>query len=368
MTSGRTRAGVVLLCLLAIVLAAAQFPATGLGSAPGGSGPTDDSAAGWTTGGVLDFDNLVSGGSGSVPTATPTPKRPTATPTDATTTAEETMTAAQASDRTGEGGSDGSVGPLAWVLIVAGLGAVVAIVWMRFGGTAGSGDENEQDGPTTISKPFGIEVGALEGSGSLFQRVSRATMAFVISMSASAPRLFEAAVDVADALAVGLGVAARETSRALGDTFGPGRDVLRGAFAGVGLGMTASVRSFPLGTSSILDGLFGTTSSVRSTKRPDRDGRDATEIGPAETNDYGPPDTIEEAWERMLDRATRRPDRAMTPVEVARSLISSGFPAEPVTRLTALFRQRRYGGVPPSDDRLEIARRALERIRRGEDS
>nr|WP_303647090.1 DUF4129 domain-containing protein [Haloarchaeobius salinus] len=58
----------------------------------------------------------------------------------------------------------------------------------------------------------------------------------------------------------------------------------------------------------------------------------------------------------------RRPE-SKTPAEVARAAVDGGLPRSAVERLTAVFRDVRYGRYPRTDDRKRTAREALAEIR-----
>lgn len=102
--------------------------------------------------------------------------------------------------------------------------------------------------------------------------------------------------------------------------------------------------------------------------------RESTSIGEATSTAqeevYTEPETVEEAWRRLVaSLAVRRPS-VRTPRECAAIALDAGLPRDAVERLTATFEAVRYGGAARTPTRLERAREAYARIReaRGGDS
>ena len=79
------------------------------------------------------------------------------------------------------------------------------------------------------------------------------------------------------------------------------------------------------------------------------------------------PATVADAWRAMVALVPVSNPEATTPAEYARRAVAVGLPAGPVNRLTALFREVRYGGRADSAPRANAARRALDALRGGED-
>lgn len=73
------------------------------------------------------------------------------------------------------------------------------------------------------------------------------------------------------------------------------------------------------------------------------------------------------AWRAMAKSVEGRPGRTVTPAEVARRAVDSGYDERSVQELTRLFRAVRYSGETPTADREERARDALERLEDGPD-
>lgn len=103
-------------------------------------------------------------------------------------------------------------------------------------------------------------------------------------------------------------------------------------------------------------------------------GPDDTE-GPGEpaAQDIGtrvkPPDPhdaefeISRAWAWLAQRTSGGGSGHRTPDDIARDAVSRGYPRAAVRDLLDAFRDVTYGGFPPTDDRLEAARRAYETLR-----
>lgn len=72
-----------------------------------------------------------------------------------------------------------------------------------------------------------------------------------------------------------------------------------------------------------------------------------------------PDNPVYDAW---LDVARRHGGADRTPGEVDRAARDAGVPVEPLRDLRQAFEQVRYGGVEPSDERVERARSARERV------
>ncbi|WP_225333501.1 DUF4129 domain-containing protein [Halomicrobium urmianum] len=68
------------------------------------------------------------------------------------------------------------------------------------------------------------------------------------------------------------------------------------------------------------------------------------------------------AWHRLAAAVKESPERTETPAEVARRAVREGFDHDAVGTLTETFEEVRYGGRPPTKERVERARRALERL------
>lgn len=329
------------LSALAVVFAAALLPAAGLGTHPGSPG-------------VAVPDD-------STPESTPTPEPADPTPTevrdesnDASTSAPGDTEAPSAPDD-----DDRDAGVSLWGLLggaaklfVVGVGAtlLLALVGLLRGAEPGSPDVDLPFG-ITVSLPFAVPTWA----GELGTRVSRLTMGFVLSVSASTGQLLDASGTALGGVVSGLGIAASEGLR----------------------GTTALLAAVPSGVARSLTGLaalptlLSTSPDVPSIgglvpSRGDRPDADAREMGPDpapddEPEETGPP-TVREAWVAMTDLLPVERDASTTPAEFARAAVERGVPAGPVRRLTRAFEDVVYGGHD-ADERTPTARDALGRLR-----
>lgn len=100
---------------------------------------------------------------------------------------------------------------------------------------------------------------------------------------------------------------------------------------------------------------------------PDDDGPTATTDAPATEADDEPTPTVRRAWHGLVDRLGVPWRETRTPGQIARRAIDAGFPADAVDRLTAAFRDVEYGGRAETDDRIQSAYEALDRIRSEEE-
>lgn len=83
---------------------------------------------------------------------------------------------------------------------------------------------------------------------------------------------------------------------------------------------------------------------------------------PPEFDDVSPSNPVYRAWRRLATSVEERPDRTATPGELARRAVEEGLDRDAVDTLRETFEEVRYGGRPPTGERAERARRALERI------
>jgi hypothetical protein len=357
--SNRGRAGAVLLCLLAVVLAGVLFPVTGLGTAPAG-GPFEPPGA--DSGGAAPSGESSEPGRTAPTTADdPATDRPTATETTAEPTATPTETSAEAA-ATDDGSPSNAGGGLERLLAgVVVLAAVVvggfAILTRRTGtgGTFGRGTVTARGGASLI----GSARAAVAGAGSALTAVPRRTMRFVVGASGSVPRLLDAVGGAVGEVARGLRVALGGLGSSLGGAVVALPAGLFGRLSGLGGGLSGSG-----GLRSSLGGLFDDGTEF-SEDRPADDARAATDVAPEESDEREPPSSVAEAWECMVETAPVRRSATKTPVEIARAAVTRGLPAEPVGRLTNLFRRVRYGDET-DDDALASARESLAAIRDGD--
>lgn len=348
MAHERRRAALAALCVFAVALAAALFPAGGFGTHPSGVGtggspdapPGDGAVPDRTTEPTTSSDSATDGSEGSDEPTTATTTTETSTPTPTTTETTESA----AGDDPDEGRS------LADVLVPL-LGALALVAIAGFW-TGVLGLTTTAVGPL----PFTITLGGTP-VGSVAGRIPSRTMALVVGLSATVPRLLDDAATltrevggglatVVGGVARGTGSALRIGARGLGATFLAVPRALAGLGAGAGVlsGVGESL-SFPN---------FGRRDGNRGRSGP----RSSAEPEP---EDPGPP-SVEEAWRTMAERVRVPNRRARTPEEVARAAVERGFPDDAVRRLTDAFREVRYGGFSRSS-RTETARSALDRLR-----
>lgn len=341
MPSSLVRAALALLCAGAVVFGTALFPAA-LDVELQQTGPeTVDTPAGPATAVPTESG---SDGESADPTPTPTPEptpEPTPVPPD--------------NDGTGDSGAFFALSQLVSILvgtaIVIGLlfGFVAAAREAGFdiGGSWNLGIFEHVSLPN-IPLPF----------ASVLQRIPQVTTTVLLAGAAMLGRvatgLGSLTAGILDGIAAGLGPLGKMTARSLGG--------LSTALAALTLAPLRALGALGAG------GLFGSLANAFS--RPTRpedattaDARDAADVPTAEPE----PPTLTEAWEEMIDLVPVANPSATTPGEYARKAIDIGLPAEPVRRLTALFRSVTYGGAEATGSRTEAARDALDRLRRGGD-
>ncbi|PSQ20057.1 hypothetical protein BRD00_00075 [Halobacteriales archaeon QS_8_69_26] len=379
------RAVLAVCSVLAVLIAASAFPAAGFGALPGGGdgdtgvaeGPGGDGPP--TTGG--DGATTVPGdstgeGNGTDTTTEDGGETTTdgTTESDGTTTAGETPTATTKSTTTedpSDSDDDSVLAPLVSLLLgavvwalgaITVLGLVLGLVGMATGTVA-----VERAATGTV-----LTVGSVEFQvGSAVQGISRSTMSYVLAISASAARLVDQVGTAMSAAGSGFGPAlsalVRSGSGALSSLPTAMGTVLAGSTRALGGALVA----IPSGLGALVGGLGGLSTPDWAT--PSRDPRDASPVPPSEEaveEEETPPESVEEAWAAFVEHLGARNTAARTPGELARAAVDAGLPSDAVERLTGTFRAVRYGGVPPSEDRLRAALSALEEIRRhgGEES
>ncbi|WP_229727261.1 DUF4129 domain-containing protein [Haloarcula argentinensis] len=370
MSTKLVRAALALLCAVAVLFGTALFPGA-LGVEFESSGPLDSQASEPTTpdGTVPDDVNsgptpvATSDGAETTPRSTSDEAAATATPTP-TETATETPAA---------GGSEDSVSPvlvkLVGLALIGGFG-IVAVGVIRAASNA------ESDGSADAGLHLHPILEALAGTivsavsnGAVRRTVGRipeVTTTALLSASAALSRvgagISAVSGGILTGLATGLGSVGTMSVRgvaglpsALGSLSVAPFRALSG-FGGAG-GFLASVRS---GVDS--PSLFGSSDAESS--------QPAATGSTAEADDGPDIDSlsVQEAWALLADRVSVSDPETATPGEYARRAIDSGLPAEPVRRLTTLFREVEYGGQSATGDRTESARTALRKLLgRGED-
>jgi len=343
----RRRAALAALCVFAVALAAALFPAGGFGSQPAGvgaggtadapaGGPAPDPASDPPTATTPTDSGTVTTDSEPATTAEPTTER------TETTTAGSAATPATGDSGPGAGALFGALFALAGVVTAVGLWTGALAVTATTAGAI----------------PFTLTVGDTP-IGSLVGRIPSRTMALVVGLSASVPGVLDDAAALSREVATGLSTAVGGLARATGSALRIGAEGLGATVAAVpralaGLGTGASLLSRVGGAGLPRLGLGGR----------DRDGRAAggTVRSDSDGGETGPP-SVEEAWRAMTERVRVRNRDARTPGEFARAAVERGYPDDAVARLTDAFREVRYGDLPRAD-RTSAARSALDRIRR----
>ncbi|MFU1782385.1 DUF4129 domain-containing protein [Haloarcula japonica] len=370
MSTKLVRAALALLCAVAVLFGTALFPGA-LGVGFESSGPLDSQASEPTTPDGTVPDDVdgeptpvaTSDGAETTPRSTSGEPAATATPTP-TETATETPAA-------GDGEDSGSpmLVKLIGLALIGGFG-VVAVGVIRAASNA-EGDGSTDGGlllPPIIDKLAGTVVSAVSDGavGRTIGRIPKVTTAALLSGSSALSRvgagISAVSGGILTGLATGLGSVGTMSLRgvaglpsALGSLSVAPFKALSG-FGGTG-GFLASVRS---GVDS--PSLFGSS---------DAEPRQSTATESTAEADDGPDIdslSVQEAWALLADRVSVSDPETATPGEYARRAIDSGLPAEPVRRLTTLFRDVEYGGRSATGDRTESARTALKKLLgRGED-
>lgn len=348
----RRRAALAVLCVFAVAFAATLFPASGFGDRPAGVGIGDGSDAPADAEGAPDTATM-SAPDTDQPTATTTGRsggglndggRSTEA-TTTTTTATETTTAAGDTDT---GGRTGPLGAIATaVLSLASLVVLLVIVGFWTGTLAVAASAGLVPVTVVVGE---TPVGELAGS------VPTRTMALVVGLSTSVPRLLDDAAGLTRAVGGSFATVLGAAGRGAADAVRIGAQ-----------GLTATVTAVPhalagLGAGAGIFASLGNVSVPRLGRGRDRDdGRSRAEDRPDVAEETAPP-SVEEAWATLRDRTPVRNRDVRTPGEIARTAARRGYPDEAVRRLTDAFREVRYGDLPRSD-RTGSARSALDRLR-----
>jgi hypothetical protein len=339
------------LSALAVVLTAALFPAAGVGSHP--AGPV----------GVADPGD-------DVPEVTPTPTPEpvdTPTPTDRDETPEDDPTpTSERTEAPNDDENEGGGGPwLPEMTLAALFGALLKLL-----GTAllasgllalGVVLRGAEPGTPHVELPFGYSITlpfvVPAWAGRLGTRVSRLTMGFVVSISASVTQLLDAVGAAITAVTGGLGIVAGEGLRGTLALLGRLPSALARALSGLTT-LPAGLLSLPAALSTVGGSISG------ATDRPGEDARAAAAPTPepGDGPDESGPASVEEAWLAMVDMLPVERTPSTTPTELARRAADRGVPAAPVERVTRAFEDVVYGGYEPGD-RATAAREALGRLR-----
>lgn len=344
------RAVLALLCVVAVVYGTAMFPAAfdvrlGPDTSSGPTVPSSDPA------GVGQSDT---GPVSDTPTATPSGETETASSTPDSAT--ETATPAASGDADGETRSVGLFGYLllgfAGTVICLTLGLVVASV--RAGGSV------DDDFPLQ-----GI-VSRLPLPAVPLRRIPQVTTLLIVSAGGGLARLVDDLSVVSGALAHSATAGVGPITGALGRGLAGFPTALGGllAVSGRSLGSAGGLLG-GLGSLGFLRG--GVSPADGESATPTTDVRAVSDAEPTSDDDAEPVTSVREAWADMTELVPVRNPETATAAEYARRAVDDGLPAAPVERLTALFREVRYGGRPDSEERVTAARRALDALTGGEE-
>lgn len=341
--SSLARTALALLCAVALIYGTALIPAvfdvhlaTTSPEGPTANGPGNDLFEETQT-----EDEGDDSSSGTETTAT------------ATATATERATATQASG--GSGGSSGGP-PVAVLFAVVGLVAI-ALVAFR---------DADLDGAFGFSLPsFGLPAVSIPWitiptPGSVLGRIPQLTTWLLVSGGSGFARV------VGDLVSLG-----KELARGFSGASGPLRSIVAGTLL-AGPRVIAALAVAPIRGLAGLGSLFAgvpvlgsslTDSNPLADDPPDADARIRADVDPEGDGDQQSIESVVAAWETLVASVPVQNPEATTPAEYARKAVSLGFPETPVRRLTGLFREVRYGGRRESEERVTVARRAIDAIR-----
>ncbi|MFC4407754.1 DUF4129 domain-containing protein [Haloarchaeobius iranensis] len=362
-----SRAVLVVVSVLTVLLAASLFPASGYGTYPGTVGdgfaePSDSNVPAdveGPAGTVENPDTTTRATQGPAATETTVGANSPEQTTDSQ-TADPTATTDQQDDDTG-----GATGPdrgdgfpifsfllqlfvlfLCCAVVVAVL-AVIADVERQ---QTGEFDGYVVDLP--VLPTFRVRAS--------FLAIPQGTMSVLVGLTASAPQVLDGLGRTAGGLFAGLD----DLASGIGKAFVAVPRTLGKGLVAIPRGLGSGLGSLSLGLSSLTAGLSTRDWLSRRGDKPDdpRDGARTDTDADGEPVDQGPV-SIDEAWETMVDSVPLRRAESKTPAEVARAAVDGGLPRSAVERLTAVFRDVRYGRYPRSDERKRTAREALAEIR-----
>ncbi|WP_228841844.1 DUF4129 domain-containing protein [Haloarcula sp. CBA1127] len=370
MSTKLVRAALALLCAVAVLFGTALFPGA-LGVEFESSGPLDSRASepvtpDGTAPGEVDSGSTpiaTSDGVETTPRATSDEPAATATPTPTETTTETPA----ASD--GEDSGSPILVKLFGLALIGGFG-VVAVGVIR------AASDPEHDGSADaglllhplLDRLAGTVVSAVSSGaiGRTIGRIPKVTTAALLSGSAALSRVGAGISTVSGGVLTGL-------TTGIGSV---GAMSLRGV-----TGLPSALGSLSVAPFRALSGFSGTGSFLASVRSgvdspslfgsSDTESRQSTATESTAEADDGPDIdslSVQEAWALLADRVSVSDPETATPGEYARRAIDSGLPAEPVRRLTTLFREVKYGGRSATGDRTESARTALRQLLgRGDD-
>jgi len=362
------RAALALLCAVAVLFGTALFPGA-LGVEFGSDGPLDSQRSepvtpdGTAPDDIDDEPTPVATGDGAEATAT---TQATSDETDATATPTPTETETDAPG--GNGDSSSPIVMTVFALALIGGFGLVAVGVIR---AASDGDRDGSTAagalPAIVDTLVGRVTGAVTGGavGRAIGRIPQVTTAALLSGSSALARVGSGISTVSGGVLTGLstgigsvGTMSLQAVAGLPSALGSLSIAPFKALSGLGGGggFLTSVRS---GVDS--PSLFGSSDS-----KPEQSTATAAT---AETDDGPDIDSlsVQETWALLADRVSVSDPETATPGEYARRAIDSGLPAEPVRRLTVLFREVTYGGESPTEERTQSARDALRQLLDGGD-
>lgn len=369
------RAALAIACVVAVVLGASLFPATGFGtnpvpaggiangSAPGSGGPADGPGDAGTVddaGPSTDESTTTSPTRTATTNVADTPDTTTAaTDSDGSdessntgTTTTTTTTASPAYDESSDGGLQGAL--LAFVTILLGSGVLVV------GASVGLGRHHRRRYPGEWDLPSAPHLRVLE----YVRRIPQTSLSFVMFAGSNAPGIIDGLSDGVGNATSGLGAATAGIG-SLGASIGRG-------LASVPGGLVKGIGSLGRGLGSLTLGLGALTSLgsggfLGGSDRPGDDPRGGASATPDPEPDPEPPEppaSVREAFDRLQEDLGVSGRDGETPGEIARHAIDRGVPTDAIRSLTTTFRDVRYGGHPDEGERVTVARDAYERVRR----
>ncbi|WP_254863815.1 DUF4129 domain-containing protein [Halovivax gelatinilyticus] len=352
---------VLALCLVAIVVGAALFPAAGMdgGAVETGDrtdGPvgsdedaTTDDGHGEGSDGSDDPDAAADdpsddgGASSDAADGVDDSSDSDGTTDDRSTDGNETGTDA---DETADDGGAGSTLFGAFLVEVVGLIALLGVSLLVSGRVWERTDPTRADGITAADLPD-------RRSARLALRIQRLPQATMFATIAAARY----------GTTVGSGVAELGATAARG--VGHGWRSLRATGASIRLPSLPSVSGLwrlslrwpSFGWNSRTDRTRSATGPTRRTERSNESQPTPSAEPPRE------PESVAAAWERIVASLSLRRASVRTPRECAVAAVDAGMPEDAVITLTETFERVRYGGASETAAQLERARAAYQRIR-----
>ena len=343
---------VFVLCLVAVVLGAALFPAAGMDGT--GVVGVDDS-----TGETPEPDGTGPGDDASEPaddTADPDERADEGTPPDdaddrsGTTDiqtdvpGDDELGPDDGDDATADDDDDAAVSDSLLLAIVALSGVLSAglLVGRRVWSLT---DPMLADDVTREDLPEGL----LPRLKFRFRRLPQATMLATIETAGYASTIGSTVAGTGSAVVSGFGTAVGSLSGSAAAIQRPSLPPVAGLF------------DVTLRWPSVRSSARSNDRSTASNRR--RTGRTRSNTAPVDDESGSEePESVADAWERLVGSLSVRRPSIMTPRECARAAIDAGMPEDAVMELTETFELIRYGGVLETPDRSQRALSAYERI------